>query len=117
MSNFTLISVLDSVRSNIEDVLARVLDKDIESVSAEEVCDLLDSNHYLAPEVISYADAWEIVAGGQFDNYYIEHPDFSDCKNALECVMLEAQQVVNCAYYEEREKIASEVLSEWQTDE
>lgn len=111
MSNFTLNSVLDSIRSDVEDVLRNVSDNDLRDMTAEDVCNLLDENSYYAPEVIYYADGWEIVAGSSFNDYEpFDTLDFSACDNALECIMLEARMIIDSVYYNEREAIAQEVL-------
>lgn len=110
MSNFTLNSVLNSIRSDIEDVLRNVSDHDLRNMTAEDVCNLLDDNSYYAPEVIYYADGWEIVAGSSFNQYEAEYLDFSDCQTSLDCVMHEARMIIDAVYYAERETIAQEVL-------
>lgn len=111
MNTFTLNSVLDSIRSDVQDVLRNVSDNDLRDMTAEDVCNLLDDASYYAPEVIYYADGWEIVAGGSFNGYEdIEPLDFSSCDNALECIMLEARMILDSVYYSERESIASDVL-------
>lgn len=111
MSTFTLNSVLDSIRSNVQDVLRNVSDNDLRDMTAEDVCDLLDDNSYYAPEVHYYADGWEIVAGSSFNDYDpSDAPDFSGCDNALQCVMLEARMIIDSVYYSERASIASDVL-------
>ena len=116
MTNFTLNLVLDSIRSDIKDVLRNVADHELRNMTPEDVCDLLDDNSYYAPEVIYYADGWEIVAGSTFNKYSADFLDFSECENALECIMIEANALVNDVYYSEREKIAKEVLEGLQED-
>lgn len=110
MSNFTLNYVLDSIRSGVQDVLRNVADHDLRNMTAEDVCNLLDENNYYAPEVIDYADGWEIVAGNQFNKYSAGFLDFSECESSLDCIMLEANNLINDVYYTEREKISQEVL-------
>lgn len=111
MTNFTLNTVLDSIRSDVQDVLRNVADNDLRDMTADDVCDLLDDNHYYAPEVIYYADGWEIVAGSSFNEYDpMDTLDFSGCDNALDCIMLEARMIIDSVYYNEREAIAQEVL-------
>ena len=110
MTNFTLNSVLNSIRSDVQDVLSNVSDSDLRNMAAEDVCSLLDENSYYAPEVIYYVDAWEIVAGSSFNEYEAEYLDFSGCDNALDCIMLEARMIMESVYYNERELIAQEVL-------
>ena len=85
-------------------------------MTASDVCDLLDENSYFAPEVIYYADCYEIVAGSSFTGYSAECLDFSGCNDSLECLMQEANGLVNDAYYSEREAIASEVLESLQNE-
>lgn len=110
MTTFTLNSVLDSIRSDVQDVLHNVPDNDLRDMTADDVCNLLDENSYYAPEVIYYADGWEIVAGSSFSDYSAGFNDFSSCENALDCIMIEANALVNDAYYSERENIAQDVL-------
>lgn len=110
MTNFTLNSVLESIRSDIKCVLRNVADYDLRNMTAEDVCDLLDENSYYAPEVIYYADGWEIVAGNQFNKYSAGVLDFSECESSLDCIMLEANNLITDVYYTEREAIAQEVL-------
>ena len=111
MTNFTLNSVLNSIRSDVQDVLRNVADHDLRDMTAEDVCNLLDDNSYYAPEVIYYADGWEIVASSSFNEYEpMDKLDFSGCDNSLECIMLEARMIMESVYYNEREAIAQEVL-------
>ena len=117
MSNFTLNTVLESIRSDVQDVLSR-LDQDvINELTPSDVCDLLDENSYFAPEVIYYADAWEVIAGSTFNDYNVNDLDFNGCQYALDCVMLEANHLVSEAYYSEREAIAAEILESLQTED
>lgn len=116
MSNFTLNTVLDSCKSDIQNVLSRLSQDEINELTPSDVCDLLDENNYYAPEVIYYADAWEVVAGSSFNNYSAECLDFSGCEGSLDCLMQEANGLVNDAYYCEREVIASEVLEGLQNE-
>ena len=111
MNTFTLNSVLDSIRSDVQDVLRNVADHDLRGMTAEDVCNLLDENSYYAPEVIYCADGWEIVAGSSFNDYEpMDALDFSSCENALDCIMYEARMILDSVYYNEREAIAKEVL-------
>ena len=116
MSNFTLNTVLDSIKSDVQDVLSRLTQNEINELTPSDICDLLDENSYYAPEVIYYADAWEIVAGNSFNDYSVDGLDFSECEGSLDCVMQEANGLVNEAYYCEREAIASEVLESLQSE-
>lgn len=117
MSNFTLNTVLNSIKSDIQDVLSRLSQDEINGLTPNEVCDLLDENSYYAPEVIYYADAWEVVAGSSFNKHSTDFLDFSECESSLDCIMIEANGLVNDVYYCEREAIASEVLESLQSED
>ena len=117
MSNFTLNTVLDSIKSDVQDVLSRLSQDKLNELTPSDVCDLLDENSYYAPEVIYYADAWEIVAGSTFNKYSADFLDFSECENSLDCLMQEANSLVNDGYRSEREAIANEVLESLQSED
>ena len=116
MSNFTLNTVLDSIKSDAQDVLRRLSQDEINELTPSAVCDLLDENIYYAPEVIYYADAWEVIAGSSFNDYSVDGLDFSGCEGSLDCVMQEANGLVNEAYYSEREAIAADILDGLQNE-
>lgn len=116
MTTFTLNTVLDSIKSDVQDVLSRLSQDELNGLTPSDVCDLLDENSYYAPEVIYYADAWEVVAGSAFNKYTADFLDFSECESSLDCIMQEANSLVNDVYYSEREAIASEVLEGLQSE-
>lgn len=116
MSNFTLNTVLDSIKSDVQDILSRLTQDEINDLTPSDVCDLLDENSYFAPEVIYYADAWEVVAGSSFNDYSADGLDFSGCDNSLDYIMQEANSLVNDAYYCEREAIAADILDGLQNE-
>lgn len=116
MSNFTLNTVLEAIKSDVQDVLRNLLQDELNEMTASDVCDLLDENSYYAPEVIYYADGWEIVAGSSFNDYDAECLDFSSCDNSLDCIMQEARGKVDAAYYANREEIAGDVLEGLQNE-
>jgi len=116
MSNFTLNTVLDSIKSDVQDVLSRLSQDEINELTPSDVCDLLDENSYFAPEVIYNADAWEVVAGNSFNKYSTDFLDFSECEGSLDCVMQEARGLVNDVYYSEREAIAADILDSLQNE-
>lgn len=116
MNTFTLNTVLYSIKSDIQDVLRNLSQDELNELMPSDVCDLLDENSYFAPEVIYYADAWEIVAGSSFNDYSAGYNDFSECDNALDCLMIEANALVNDAYYSEREAIAADILNGLQNE-
>ena len=117
MSNFTLNTVLDSIKSDIQDVLRNLSQDEINELTPSDVCDLLDENSYFAPEVIYYCDGWEVVAGSSFNDYSAGFNDFSECESSLDCIMIEANALVNDAYYSEREAIAAEILESLQSED
>ena len=116
MSNFTLNTVLDSIKSDIQDVLSRLSQDEINELTPSDVCELLDENSYYAPEVIYYADAWEVVAGSSFNDYSADCLDFSGCESSLDCIMQEANSLVDNAYFSEREAIAADILDGLQNE-
>lgn len=116
MSNFTLNTVFNSIKSDVQDVLSRLSQNELNDLTPRDVCDLLDENSYYAPEVIYYADAREIVAGSSFNDYDAEYLDFSNCDNSLDCIMQEARGKVYAAYFQNREEIAQEELEKLQTE-
>ena len=120
MQNFTLNNVLKFIESDIRDVLRNLSQDEINELTAEDVVELLDENSYFAPEVtevIYYADAWEVVAGSSFNDYSADYLDFSNCKNAIDCVMHEAQGIIDSVYYQNRDEIAQNVLDELQSND
>ena len=117
MQNFTLNNVLNFIESDIRDVLRNLSQDELNELTSEDVIELLENNHYYAPEVIYTADAWEIVAGSSFNDYNAEYLDFSGCKNAIDCVMHEAQGIIDSVYYQNRDEIAQNVLNELQTED
>ena len=117
MSNFTLNTVLDSIKSDIQDVLSRFSQEEINNLEPSDVCNLLDENSYYAPEVIYNADAWEVVTGGSFNKYTADFLDFSECESSLDYIMQEARGLLNDVYYSEREAIAQEVLEKLQSED
>ena len=116
MSNFTLSTVLDSIKSDVQDVLRCLSQDEINELTPSAVCDLLDENRYYAPEVIYYADAWEVVAGSSFNDYSVDGLDFSNCEGSLDCIMQEANGLVDDVYYSEREAIAADILDGLQNE-
>ena len=116
MSNFNLNTVLASIKSDVQDVLRNLSQDELNEMTASDVCDLLDENNYFAPEVIYYADGYEIVAGSSFNEHDAEDLDFSNCDNSLDCIMLEARGKVDAAYYANREEVAADVLEGLQNE-
>lgn len=116
MSNFTLNTVLTSIKYDVQNVLRNLSQDELNEMTSSDVCDLLDENSYFAPEVIYYADGWEIVAGSAFNDYDAEDLDFSSCDDSLDCIMQEARGKVDAAYYANREEIAADILDGLQNE-
>ena len=116
MSNFTLNTVLDSIKADIQDALSRLSQDEINEITPSGVCDLLDANSYYALEVVYCADAWEVVAGSSFNKYSADFLDFSECESSLDCLMQEANSLVNDVYRSEREAIAADILDGLQNE-
>ena len=114
----TLNQLREEIKSNVSDVInyASLSQVEINELDVDAVCDLLDNNNYY-PEVIYYSDAWEVVAGSSFNDYSAEDLDFSSCTSALDCIMQEANSILNSAYYGEREDIIQEYLDSVQTED
>lgn len=111
MSDFieTLEDVKQSVSNNINDILCQLsvdCSNDVEMI-CNEIQTKLDDNGMHAPDVVYYAEAWGIVAGSAFNDFDPDI-DFSACKSSLDCVMLEANEIINEAYYE----VAGECIQE-----
>ncbi len=111
----TLNQLRDTILSNIEDVVryANLSQDEINNLDADAIRDLLDEHSYFAPEVIYYAEAWEIVAGNSFNDYSDYDKglvDFSSCDSALDCLVQEANAIISEAYSGEFESIANEYL-------
>lgn len=81
-----------------------------ENASIDDLVLILEEHDYEAPETTYYADAYEIVSGSQFIDYYpSEKFDFSECDNSLECVTLEANAILKSAY----ENLLRDVISDF----
>ena len=115
-THFTLNTVLDSIKADVQDVLSRLTHDEINELTPSDVCELLDENNYYAHEVTYYADAWEVVAGSSFNKYTADFLDFSECEGSLDCLMQEANGLVTDAYYNEREAIAADILDGLQNE-
>lgn len=112
----TLNELRDYILSNVQDAInhQKLNQEGINDLDVEQVKELMEDYDCHAPEVIYYADGWEVVAGSSFNDYSDYDKglvDFSNCEGALECVMQEANAIVSEAYYGELESVIEEYLS------
>lgn len=104
------------VQDDVKTIVSNYTDEELSTMDASDiVSELLDA--YMTPEVIYYADAWEIVAGSSFNEYDAEDLDFSNCSNSLECLMQEAKSIIYSVYssiaYEIAETLTEEAIERY----
>ena len=83
--------------------------QEICTLDNDDIMNMLEENGYTSPKVIYSYDAWEVVAGGTYNDYGADDLDFSDCKSSLECLNQEANEIMCSAWY----SIASEQIDEY----
>ena len=100
MSNITTIRAMKSfIQSQIKEV--DVIEGFDEDTTVDCVLDYLDNHGYEAPNVIYNQDAFEVVSGTAFNDYYnIDKIDFSGCESSLDALTLEANAILYNAYSE-----------------
>lgn len=116
MTNVTnTFASLNTFKSHVQDdvklIVSNYTDEELSNMDASDIVNELQDASY-TPEVIYYADAWEIVAGSSFNDYEAEDLDFSKCSNSLECLMQEANSVIYTAYYSVACEIAETLIEE-----
>ena len=74
---------------------------------ADQIHQTLDAHCYYAPEVIYYADAWDVVNNSEYNDFEV-YPDFSGCAHAVDYVMREAEAIIYQAYASELEQAICE---------
>ena len=104
-------SFTNAVRDDVKEAMGNFTEAELYEMDANDLVEYLTENHYTI-EVIYYSDAWDVVAGSQFNDYEAECLDFSNCTNALECVMQEANGIIYSAYYSIAYELAIELLSD-----
>ena len=104
-------SFTNAVRDDVKEAMNSFTEAELYEMDASDLVEYLMENHYTI-EVIYYSDAWEVVAGSQFNDYEAECLDFSPCANALECVMKEANGIIYSAYYTIAYRLAYKLLSD-----
>lgn len=116
MTNVTnTFSSLNTFKSHVQDdvktIVSNYTDEELSNMDASDIVNELQDASY-TPEVIYYADAWEVVAGSSFNDYEAEDLDFSNCSNSLECLMQEANSVIYSAYSSTAYEIAEILIEE-----
>lgn len=108
-------STLNTFKSHVQDdvksIVSNYTDEELSNMDASDIVTELQDASY-TPEVIYYADAWEVVAGSSFNDYEAEDLDFSNCSNSLECLMQEANSVIYAAYSSIAYEIAEVLIEE-----
>lgn len=99
------------VQDDVKSIISNYADEELSSMDASDIVSELQ-DAYMNPEVIYYADAWEVVAGSSFNDYEAEDLDFSNCSNSLECLMQEANSVIYSAYSSIAYEIAEILIEE-----
>ena len=99
------------VQDDVKSIVSNYADDELSNMDASDIVNELQDASY-TPEVIYYADAWEIVAGSSFNDYEAEDLDFSNCSNSLECLMQEANSVIYTAYSSIAYEIAEILIEE-----
>ena len=107
----SLHSFTNAVRDDVKEAMGNFTEAELYEMGASDLVEYLMENHYTI-EVIYYSDAWEVVAGSQFNDYEAECLDFSPCANALECVMKEANGIIYSAYCTIAYRLACALLSD-----
>ena len=74
-----------------------------------DIAGLLDNSD--APSVDYAADAWEIVAGREYDDIEPENLDFTGCADSLECLTLEANEKIRLAYEQEKDAMVNSLAA------
>lgn len=108
MSEYTYRNVIDHVSSNLSSLIGLAFTSRCDV--ADIIRDALDSDRATAPEAIYYHDGWNIVAGRDFNSVDVD-VDFSDCKSATDCVMLEANMILDSAYHSEVENALTDIVA------
>lgn len=114
MSNFTLNTVLDSIKSTVASEIMQLpkISFDYRQDNEQELLDHIEAHGYCQPsEIGTTAEAYNIVWSDLARNTDYEMPDFSLCKSSLECVEAEGQAILNGAYYEATQEIAKDIAS------
>lgn len=81
---------------------------DVES----ELLESIESNGYCQPsEIGSTYEAWELLWSDLSRQVSYEKPDFNNCDSSFQCLGLEAQELLNAAYYEATQEICKDIAN------
>jgi len=108
MSEYTRRNIAEAIESNLNGLTGLVFDR--RDNVADMIRDALDSANYFAPTVDYSSDAWAIVTGSDFAQVNVDC-DFSECKNAVQCVELEANDILREAYSEDLDGVLTTIAS------
>ena len=108
MSEYTRRNIAEAIEANLSGLNGLTFDR--RDDFADVIRDALDAANYFAPTVDYSSDAWAIVTGLDFAKVDIEC-DFSECKNAVACVELEANAILNEAYSEDLDGVLTTIAS------
>ena len=104
-------SFTNAVRDDLKDAMNSFTEAELYEMNANDLVECA-LNNYTTIEVIYTSDAWEVVAGSQFNDFNAEYLDFSNCKNSIDCVMQEANWIIYSAYCTIAYRLACELLSD-----
>ena len=99
------------VQYDVKSIVSNYADEELSNMDASDIVTELQDASY-TPEVIYYADAWEVVAGSCFNDYEAEDLDFSNCSDSLECLMQESNSIIYAAYSSIAYEIAEVLIEE-----
>lgn len=108
MPEYTRRNIAEAIESNLNGLTGLVFDR--RDNVADMIRDALDSANYFAPTVDYSSDAWAIVTGGDFAQVDVQC-DFSECENAIQCVELEANDILREAYSEDLDGVLTTIAS------
>lgn len=109
MKQYTKDEMLNSVASEINNMNLNesftFYTSDIQNI----IINAIESHNYDAPFVDYYNDALNVIDSELSRSTYPDALDFSNCKNAWECVLLEANAVLYTAYHDATQEITSDI--------
>lgn len=99
--SFTMKDIAAAVASNLSEVSSYSgLTFSDRSDVQDEIRAALEDNNFTAPEVVYYADGWDVVTDSAFNQYDPKDliDGFDGCESATDCVMREACALASLAY-------------------
>lgn len=77
-----------------------------------ELLESIESNGYCQPsEIGSTYEAWDLLWSDLSRQVSYEKPDFNNCDSSFQCLELEAQELLNAAYYEATQEICKDIAN------